>query len=70
MTITFVQFVAVYGTCSIVAAAIAWVVAAVKRRDYHYWVPLTFFLPPALLFLVLLPKNIETPKRDHRPKEF
>jgi hypothetical protein len=58
-------FVAVYGSIAILSAIVAGIIAAAKRRDYSFWVTVTFLLPLMLLVLLLLPEN--TGPRPRRP---
>jgi Na+-driven multidrug efflux pump len=58
-------FVALYGLFAILSAIVAGIIAAAKRRDYSYWVAVTFLLPFMLVVLLLLPAN--TGPRPRRP---
>jgi Na+/melibiose symporter-like transporter len=51
------KFIAIYGGIALAATLLAWIVALFKRRDWSYWMTMTLFFPPALIMLVLMPKN-------------
>ncbi|HWB46630.1 MAG TPA: hypothetical protein VG900_14415 [Hyphomicrobiaceae bacterium] len=58
-----VKFIVVWGVMAFVAAALAGIVAGLKRRDHSFWAAWTFLVPPMLLLLLVLPKN-----RGPRPR--
>ena len=43
----------IYGAAGVVSAVLAFFVAAMKSRDAGSWAAWSFFLPPALLLLLL-----------------
>jgi hypothetical protein len=51
------KFIAVYGSIAFIAAIVAAVIAAIKRRDYSYWATVTLLFPPMLAVLLIMPKN-------------
>ncbi len=51
------KFVAIYGAIVLTTTLLAWIVALIKRRDWSYWMTMTLLFPPALIMLVLMPKN-------------
>jgi hypothetical protein len=52
-----VKFIVVWGVLAVVAAALAGVIAGLKRRDHSFWAAWTFLVPPMLLLLLVMPKN-------------
>ena len=52
-----VKFIVVWGVMALVAAALAGIVAGLKRRDHSFWAAWTFLVPPMLLLLIVMPKN-------------
>lgn len=58
-----VKFIVVWGVLAVVAAALAGIVAGLKRRDHSFWAAWTFLVPPMLLLLLVMPKN-----RGPRPR--
>jgi hypothetical protein len=60
------EFFAIYGTAMLVASLIAGAIAGFwKNRDYSFWMTVCLLFPPALLLLLLMPKN--TGARPRRP---
>ena len=51
-------FIAIYGSFMFLAAAVAGVIAYLKRRDTSFWMTICFMFPPALLLLAVMPKNV------------
>lgn len=51
------QFVAIYGIVMLAAAVCAGIIAGMKRRDWSFWATLSFIVPPALVLLLMMPKN-------------
>jgi Na+/melibiose symporter-like transporter len=59
------RFVAIYGAIVLLAAVLAGIVAAVKRRDVSYWMTMSILFPPAVILLFLMPKNVgPRPRRE------
>jgi hypothetical protein len=58
-----VTFIAVYGSLMILSAALSGIVALFKRRDTSYWITASFLFPPALILLLLMPKNVRRLRR-------
>lgn len=52
------KFVAIYGAVMFAATLLAAIVAFWKRRDASYWATVSFLFPPALLILLLMPRNV------------
>ena len=59
------QVIAIWGLAALASAALAGLVAGVKRRDHSFWMAWSFIFPPMLLILILMPQN-EGP-RPRRP---
>jgi hypothetical protein len=51
------KFVGIYGSIMLLASLTAAVVAGFKRRDWSYWAAIAFLFPPAIVMLILMPKN-------------
>lgn len=51
------HYLVIYGIVSLVSAVLAMLVAKLKKRSADGWGFTSFLLPPALLILLLLPKN-------------
>lgn len=47
-------FIALYGLICVVAAGLAYGIAAAKHREAGFWATLAFVLPPAVLFTLFL----------------
>lgn len=60
-----VKAVVIWAAIAFGAMALAGVLAGVKNRDVSFWMAWSFFVPPMVLFLALLPKR-EGP-RPRRP---
>jgi hypothetical protein len=58
-----VKVIAFWGIISILCAAVAGVVAGLKRRDHSFWAAWSFLFPPMLLVLLVLRTN-----RGPRPR--
>ena len=56
-------FVAIWGVAAILSMLIGAVVAYAKRLDMSAWAAWCFFLPPALIILLLREKNTGPRKR-------
>jgi hypothetical protein len=57
-------FIAVYGSLMIVSAILSGIVALFKRREASYWITLSFLFPPAIIILLLMPRNtLPRPRR-------
>lgn len=52
------KWVLIWAAVSIGSAIIGGFLAAAKRRDHSFWAAWCFLLPPMLLILLLLPKNL------------
>lgn len=52
-----VQGVVIWGAVAFGAMALAGILAGVKNRDVSFWMAWSFFVPPMVLFLALLPKH-------------
>ena len=52
------KWVLIWAAVSIGSAIIGGLLAASKRRDHSFWAAWCFLLPPMLLILLLLPKNL------------
>lgn len=57
------KFIAIYGSVALLAAALAGIIAAVKRRDISYWMTVSLLFPPAIIILLLMQSN-----KGPRPK--
>ncbi len=57
------KFIAIYGSVALLAAAIAGIIAAVKRRDISYWMTVSLLFPPAIIILLIMQSN-----KGPRPK--
>jgi len=49
--------IVIWGATAFAAMAIAGIIAGYKNRDISFWMAWSFFVPPLVLFLLLLPKN-------------
>ena len=54
---TAVKVIVLWGFVAIAAAVLAGVLAGVRNRDHSAWAAWCFIFPPALLVLLLLPRN-------------
>jgi hypothetical protein len=68
-----VKVIAVWGLVAILSAALAGVLAGIKRRDHSFWAAWSFLFPPMLLVLLVMPSN-KGPRRrrpsiDHQEHE-
>jgi hypothetical protein len=52
-----VKAIAIWGIVAIASAALAGVLAGIKRRDASFWAAWSFLVPPMLLVLLLVPSN-------------
>ncbi len=50
-------FIAIYGIAAVVLAVLAGFLAASKNRNISAWIAWTVILPPAIVFLVLMPTH-------------
>ena len=51
------QWIVIWGTGAVAAAALAAVFAGMKNRAYSYWVAWCFVFPPLVIWLMLMPKS-------------
>lgn len=51
------QFFAIYGMAMLVTSVLAGIIAGWKRRDFSFWMTICFLFPPAIVLLLLMPKN-------------
>lgn len=58
-----VKIIAFGGIAMIVSGLLGALVAGMKNRLPNFWGTLCFLLPPALLVLLILPKNAGPPPR-------
>jgi hypothetical protein len=58
--------IVIWGLTAITASALAGLIAGWKNRDYSYWMAWSFLLPPLVLWLLLMPKNLGP--RPRQPK--
>lgn len=49
------QYIVIWGSAAVAAAALAAVFACMKNRDYSYWVAWCFVFPPLVIWLMLMP---------------
>ncbi len=52
-----VKYIVGAGVLMIVSGIAGAMLAGMKNRDYSFWAAWSFVLPPALIVLLLLPKN-------------
>lgn len=52
-----VGYIVAVGGLMLGSAVVGGLVAGMKNRDYSFWAAWCFILPPAILVLLLLPKN-------------
>lgn len=57
LTSMFMKIIVVWGLGAFAAAALAGVFAGAKNRDISYWMAWCFFVPPLIVWLMLMPKN-------------
>jgi hypothetical protein len=50
------QWIVLWGGIAIAASILAGILAGSKNRDYSYWVAWSFVVPPAVVWLLFLPK--------------
>lgn len=62
---TAVKIIVLWGAVALGAAIIGAIVAGTRNRDHSAWAAWCFIFPPALLILLLLPRN--TGPRPRRP---
>ena len=69
------SWIVAWGVLALTSAALAGFVAAWKNRDYSFWMAWCFLLPPLLLWLVIMPKQVCPRRRrptvaevDHVPR--
>lgn len=53
----FMEFIVIWGAVAFAALVLAGILAGIKNRDLSFWMAWSFFFPPLVLFLLLLPKN-------------
>lgn len=58
-----VQGVVIWAAVAFAAMALAGILAGIKNRDVSFWMAWSFFVPPMVLFLLLLPEH-----RGPRPR--
>lgn len=51
------EWIVIWGAVAFGALALAGVLAGIKNRDISFWMAWCFFIPPLVLFLLLLPKH-------------
>lgn len=68
------NYIAIWGLVAVASAAIAGILAGLKRRDHSFWAAWSFVAPPMLLILLCLPKNHgpkpRRPDDRHRDEPF
>ena len=52
------KIIAIWGLTAIAAAVLGGVLATTKNRDYSFWAFWCFLLPPLLLLLLIMPRNM------------
>ena len=57
--------IAIIGVTMLASSILAGFVAGYKNRDISHWMAVTFFLPPALLILMMMGKQVGP--RPRRP---
>jgi hypothetical protein len=50
-------WIVAWGVTAVLASVLAAFLAGIKNRDYSYWMAWCFLLPPAVLWLLIMPKN-------------
>jgi hypothetical protein len=61
-----VKLIVLWGAIALAAAIAGGILAGARNRDHSAWAAWCFIFPPALLVLLLLPRN--TGPRPHRPR--
>ena len=51
------QWIVIWATSAVAAAALAAVFAGMKNRGLSYWVASCFLFPPLVIWLMLMPKH-------------
>jgi hypothetical protein len=54
---SFLAVATLWGVLALAAAAAAGVLAGMKNRDYSFWMGWAFLFPPAVGFLIMLPRR-------------
>jgi hypothetical protein len=57
-------WIVAWGVIAVLASVLAAFLAGIKNRDYSYWMAWCFLLPPAVLWLLIMPK-----KKGPRPRK-
>ncbi|MEZ5774178.1 MAG: hypothetical protein R3D33_05585 [Hyphomicrobiaceae bacterium] len=63
-----VQWATLYGIAAVIASALGFLVAALKRRSTDQWATACFFMPPLLLVLLVLGRGSPEDKRSRELK--
>ncbi|MBN9247698.1 hypothetical protein [Hyphomicrobium sp.] len=50
------QWIVLWGGTAIAASILAGILAGIKNRDLSYWIGWSFLVPPAVIWLLFLPK--------------
>jgi hypothetical protein len=51
------ELIVIWGAVAVSASVLAIILAGYKNRDYSYWVAWSFLVPPAVVWLLFMPKN-------------
>jgi hypothetical protein len=51
------ELIVIWGAVAVSASVLAVILAGYKNRDYSYWVAWSFLVPPAVVWLLFMPKN-------------
>jgi hypothetical protein len=51
------ELIVIWGAIAVSASVLAVILAGYKNRDYSYWVAWSFLVPPAVVWLLFMPKN-------------
>jgi hypothetical protein len=64
-----VQGIVIWGLITLGATVLGGVLAGIKNRDVSFWMGWSFVFPPMAIFLLLLPRRNERPKRRSLDEE-
>jgi hypothetical protein len=51
------ELIVIWGAVAVSASVLAVILAGYKNRDYSYWVAWSLLVPPAVVWLLFMPKN-------------
>lgn len=60
------QWIVAWALVAITAALLAAILAGYKNRDYSYWIAWSFLVPPAVIWLLVMPKYVGPRPRQPR----